>query len=68
MTKTVYQLDSDGYQETSYVYEAETSREALEKHVYYLALSNGKAKVEDIEPTLFGHALQVGNTVYWCKG
>jgi hypothetical protein len=66
--KVVYQLDSDGYQETSYVYDAKTAREAMEKHVYFLSLSNGNVKIEDIEPTLYGHALQVGNTCYWCKG
>lgn len=67
-TKKVYQLNEDGTIEREFFYQAESSREAMKKHVYYLGLSNGKITNDDIYPTMFGHAINVQNTVYWCKG
>lgn len=67
-TKKVYQLNEDGTVEKEFYYPALHSYEAMEKHVYFLNLSNGNITNKDIYPTVFGHALNVNNTVYWCKG
>lgn len=66
--KKVYQLNEDGTTEKEFFYDANNSYEAMKKHVYYLSLSNGNIKESDIYPTVFGHGLNVNNTVYWCKG
>jgi hypothetical protein len=67
-TKKVYQLNDDGTTESEFFYTATNSYEAMTKHVYYLQLQGINVTNDDIHVTMFGHALNVGNTVYWCKG
>lgn len=65
MTYEVMSLNDDGEQGKTAVYIADNAKQAMEKHLYYLTLSQ-KINVE-IKKSKHGYILDLGNISYFVK-
>lgn len=61
-------MESTGDIVKEYIYTAKNSLEAMQKHVYYLSLSNGDQFLKDkIKDTKNGYQLEYNDKLYWVK-